>query len=600
MFDLLRYGFRVARGPTAALATLSLLMAVSAVLLAWLIGRVVTAGEAAAAGAGTSQLALLVTAAVLLLLARSVLPVGRELAATRLELGLDRDLAGRALGPMLAPVGIEHLEDPAVRDRYARSREVDLIGLSRGPGLVLSLWSSRLTVIGSALLVGAGLTWWLAPMLLGSVFFVEWWSTRAGRSETAAWAGRTEGQRRASYLYHLALAEGIQELRIFGLAGWIADRHTAERDAALRPVQSRRLRSALARLGVMAVHAAVTVVAIMLVVRALWIGEVSLGGATSVLSAVLLLATGGDPGTLVQARRAEASYRSLRSLPDLVSSKAPDRPERSVELASAPTRSIRFENVSFRYPGRDQDTLSGVTLELRAGESYALVGINGAGKSTLVKLLAGCYRPTTGRITVDGIDLAMIDSVSLAGWQRRIAALVQDFVRLPLSVTDNVAVGAGSAEQRADVAESARRAGLVPVVDRLPAQWDTILDRTVPGGAELSGGQWQRLALARALHSVDTGAGLLVLDEPAAALDVRAEAELVQDYLRLCRGVTSLIISHRFSVVRGAQRISVLHEGRIVESGSHAELITADGRYAAMFRLQAERYAAAGEEESDA
>ncbi|HVX45854.1 MAG TPA: ATP-binding cassette domain-containing protein, partial [Mycobacteriales bacterium] len=254
-------------------------------------------------------------------------------------------------------------------------------------------------------------------------------------------------------------------------------------------------------------------------------------------------------------------------------------------------REIRFEDVSFRYPGADRDVLSGLDLSIGAHEKLAIVGVNGAGKSTLVKLLAGIYAPTGGRILVDGTDLATLDADSLATWQRRIATIVQDFLQLPLSARDNVSFGAvDDVSDDPQIDAAAERAGARDVIDRLPAGWDTRLDKSYDGGVDLSGGEWQRLALARALRAVDAGSSVLVLDEPAAALDVRSEAALVEKYLELTAGIASIIISHRFSVVRDADRICVLGDGRILESGSHTELIAAGGHYATMFTLQAGRY----------
>ncbi len=590
MFRLLRFGYRAARRSTLALITVSMIMSGSTLLLAWLVGLVVAAGRSVSAGGEVGVFGWLVAAVVLLLLSRSLLPVAQQTAATGLAARLDRVVVSQALRPMLEPRQIDHLEDPDVQNLYSQARGVDLTTVGPGPGLVVALFSSRLVVVGAAGLVGVTFGWWLPPILIGSVAVVEWWLTRSTRSETAAWTGQTEGQRRAGYLQHLALVEGIQELRIFGLARWLADRHTAERDTALSPVQRSRWRFARARLGVLGVHALMHAAAVALIVRGLWDGQLALGAAASAISAVLLIATGADPVTVIQARRAESAYRSVESLPTLINSRHPDPAGATVDLGRAPVECVRFENVGFRFPGRDQDTLRGVDLELRANEAHALVGINGAGKSTLVKLLAGCHRPTSGRITVDGVDLATLDPASLEGWQRRIAANVQDFVRLPLAAWDNIAPGVIDRDRPAEpIIQAARRAGIETAITTMADGWRTVLDRSA-GGAELSGGQWQRIALARALFAVQSGAGLLLLDEPAAALDVRAEAELVQQYLELTRGVTSLIISHRFSVVRATDRISVLHDGRIVESGRHDELIARNGRYATMFQAQADRY----------
>jgi ATP-binding cassette subfamily B protein len=303
------------------------------------------------------------------------------------------------------------------------------------------------------------------------------------------------------------------------------------------------------------------------------------------------LAVTSTPYTVLQLGRGLTAYKAMVNVSQLISERHPECGDAEVDLTGAPREAIRFEQVSFSYPGSERKVFDGLDLELRAGEALALVGINGAGKSTLVKLLTGAYLPTSGRITVDGVDLATLTPASLGTWQRQIAAIVQDFARFPLPVGDNI--GFGNIEQYGDqppLVEAARRAGVDDLIENLPKGWDTILDRAWEGGADLSGGEWQRIALARALFAVQGGSRVLVLDEPAAALDVRAEARLVAEYLDLTRGVSSLIISHRFSVVRDAHRICVLDGGRIVESGTHDELLTTGGRYAAMFRLQADRY----------
>jgi ATP-binding cassette, subfamily B, bacterial len=260
----------------------------------------------------------------------------------------------------------------------------------------------------------------------------------------------------------------------------------------------------------------------------------------------------------------------------------------------APRTAVRFEGVKFRYPAgtgssSTGDTLAGVDLELAAGTSTALVGVNGAGKSTLVSLLARLRDPTGGRITVDGTDLRELDP---ARWQRTIALMPQDPVRYPLTAYDNVAFGAlEHADDRDGVRRAARLSGFSAVVEELPHGWDTVLSRELPDGAELSGGQWQRLALARALFATFHGARVLVLDEPTAALDVRAEARFYERFHEITAGLTTLVISHRFATVRRAQRIYVLDGGVITEQGSHDELVAANGTYAKMYKLQAARFA---------
>lgn len=277
------------------------------------------------------------------------------------------------------------------------------------------------------------------------------------------------------------------------------------------------------------------------------------------------------------------------------------RPAGRKPTTGRPPPQIVFDEVDFCYPGQAQPVLSRLTWELPAGAACALVGINGAGKSTLVKLLLGSYRPSRGHVLVDGVPLDSLDRDELRAWQRRVAPITQDFVRLPLPAGDNVEIGTGWAwAGRIDMPvwpsthhldAVAQRTGISDLVDQLTAGWATPLSQTTPGGTDLSGGEWQRLGLARALRAVEEGAGVLVLDEPAAALDVTAEARLVDGYLDLAQRVTSLVISHRFSVVRPVPRISVLGGGRIVEQGDHDELMAAGGRYRTLFSLQAGRYA---------
>jgi ATP-binding cassette subfamily B protein len=235
--------------------------------------------------------------------------------------------------------------------------------------------------------------------------------------------------------------------------------------------------------------------------------------------------------------------------------------------------------------------LRNLELTIPAGRSLAIVGLNGAGKTTLVKLLARLYEPQSGRITVDGVDVRDFEP---AAWRRRLGAIFQDFVHYDLPVRENV--GFGAPELLGDdesVRSALSRAGALSLVEALPHGLDTMLSREYADGAELSGGQWQRIAIARALMAVEGGASVLVLDEPTANLDVRAEAEFFDQFLELTRGVTTILISHRFSSVRRADRIVVLEEGAVVEDGTHAELVALGGRYAELFHLQAERFAGA-------
>jgi len=264
--------------------------------------------------------------------------------------------------------------------------------------------------------------------------------------------------------------------------------------------------------------------------------------------------------------------------------------------AGRPARGIRFESVAYRYPSGGAPVYQDLDLELAAGQSLALVGANGAGKTTLVTLLARLREPTAGRITVDGTDLRDLDA---RGWQRQVAVVNQDFGRYPLSARENVAFrdltgdGLSADFDEAALERAAAQAGALDFVRALPHGWDTICAPGYRHGTDLSGGQWQRIALARALYSAARGARVLVLDEPTAQLDIRAEAAFYDQFLELTAGLTTMVISHRFATVRRADRIAVLDQGRITELGSHDELVAAGGTYADMFAIQAARFAEA-------
>jgi ATP-binding cassette, subfamily B, bacterial len=263
-----------------------------------------------------------------------------------------------------------------------------------------------------------------------------------------------------------------------------------------------------------------------------------------------------------------------------------------------PLEAICFESVTFRYPGQATEALAGLDLAIPAGRSLAIVGANGAGKTTLVKLLCRLYDPTGGRITVDGLDLRDVEAHA---WQRQVAAIFQDFAQYHLSARDNV--GLGAPELAGDLERlraAARKAGALELVESLPHGWDTVLSRQYTEGVDLSGGEWQRIALARALFAVEGGARVLILDEPTASLDVRAEADLYDRFLDITAGLTTILISHRFPTVRRADHICVLADGHVVEQGTHDELMALGGRYARMFGLQAARFADETEETVEA
>jgi ABC-type multidrug transport system fused ATPase/permease subunit len=260
---------------------------------------------------------------------------------------------------------------------------------------------------------------------------------------------------------------------------------------------------------------------------------------------------------------------------------------------SMPARQVSFKDVTFAYPASpEHPVLRGLSLEIPAGSSLAIVGQNGAGKTTLAKLLCRLYDPQSGAIEVDGVDLRDLD---LEGWRRQVTAVFQDFVRFELTLRENVAPGVAPDAALDDIVGAAlAESGAAGLADL-----DTVLAKGYTGGTELSGGQWQRVALARALAAVRLGAGLVLLDEPTAQLDVRGETEIFERILAATRSCTTILISHRFNTVRHVDRIAVVADGAVAELGSHDELMALRGRYWRMFSLQAERFATGTPEEGE-
>jgi ATP-binding cassette, subfamily B, bacterial len=263
----------------------------------------------------------------------------------------------------------------------------------------------------------------------------------------------------------------------------------------------------------------------------------------------------------------------------------PARPQRAASVESDDA-GIRFEDVGFRYPGQEHWALRHIDLQVPAGQSLALVGQNGSGKTTLIKLLTGLYFPTEGRITIDGKDIRAWDPQVL---RSRLSVVFQDFNQYQLKLKENVGLGSVPHMEQAQRLERAiDRGGATEVVSGLKEGLETPLGRWFKDGVELSGGQWQKIAIARAFMREESD--ILILDEPTAALDAEAEQAIFARFAALTKGRTSILISHRFPTVRMADRIVVLEKGAIVESGTHEELVRNGGRYAALFRLQAQGY----------
>jgi ATP-binding cassette subfamily B protein len=538
--------------------------------------------------AGHRLIGALVIAAVLYAASLILDPVGSAL-GTAASQRISGQLQARLLTAVTGPTTVAHLEDQETLDRLA-SAEGSLTGFFPGDAPVTWVGSlaGRLSGVIGCVIV-ACYFWWLGLLLLVMWLVVRQVTLKAVLRQAIDQRAQTPEMRRAWYFTGVgSKARDAKEVRVFGLARFVADRYAAHFTESIRAahagLRGLHRRASACFVVVMGGYA----LAIWTIVDAARTHQISTRSMAIMLPMLAITASAGS----VSMDDIRLAW-TLFGLPDA------DRLERDLappsELAGAgdpgdvPREAVRFESVRFRYPAGEKDVLSGVDVELVAGQSTALVGVNGAGKSTLVSLLARLRDPTGGRITVDGTDIRELDP---ARWQRTIALMPQDPVRYPFSAYDNVAFGAlEHAGDRDGVLRAAALSGFAGVVDDLPKGWDTMLARELPGGAELSGGQWQRLALARALFATAHGARVLVLDEPTAALDVRAEARFYQRFHEITAGLTTLVISHRFATVRRASRIYVLDGGLITESGSHDDLVAAGGTYADMYRLQAARFA---------
>ena len=488
------------------------------------------------------------------------------------------------------PPGIGHLEDPKLTSDLTVARDFDL-GMT-GPPLTISMdfiASGMVEMVGgiACAVILAGYAWW-APILLAGAWAATHWLLR----ESAVWRDRnTEevrgAQRDADYAYRLAVdPPASKELRLFGLVGWTMERFIARR-TRLHELQyaATRLRERPLIWSLLLVVGA-NIAVFWALASSAANGRITLGAAVVYMQSAIgvsMIAFGGFSWALDGAAAPVTAV--LRLEPAMRPAGALQSGSRAVDIKRA--HEIRLRDLTFSYPtGGAAPVLEHFDLTIPAGSSLAIVGQNGAGKTTIAKLLCRLYDPQSGRIEIDGTDLREFD---LTSWRSRIAAVFQDFIRLELPLRDNVAPAGAPDDVVQAALESAGAAKL--------ASLDTVLARGYDGGTDLSGGQWQRVALARALSAVKMGAGVVLLDEPTAQLDVRGEAEIFDRLLSATRHCTTILISHRFSTVRHADRICVLEHGRVIELGTHHELMALGGRYRTMFDLQAERFTVATDEE---
>jgi ATP-binding cassette, subfamily B, bacterial len=488
------------------------------------------------------------------------------------------------------PRGMGHLEDPKLTGDLTVARDFDL-GIT-GPPLAISMdfiAGGLVEMIGglTSAIVLAWYRWW-APLVLAGAWLATHWLLR----ESAIWRDRNTdevraAQRDSDYAYRLAVdPPAAKELRLFGIAGWVIERFVARRTRLHElQYQATRLREKSVVLSLLLVVSA-NVAVFWSLADAASNGRLDLGAAVMFAQCALgtaMIAFGGLNWAL---DGAAAPVAAVLRLEDTMSA-AGALKSGTQRADGMPRASIRFRDVTFAYRGGGAaPVLKRFDLTIPAGSSLAIVGRNGAGKTTLAKLLCRLYDPHSGVIEVDGVDMRDFD---LESWRSRVTAVFQDFIRFELSLRDNVAPQGAPDDKVLAALASAGATGL--------ADLDTVLARGYEHGTDLSGGQWQRVALARALCAVQLGAGVVILDEPTAQLDVRGEAEIFDRILGATRHCTTILISHRFSTVRHADRICVLEDGAVIEFGTHEELMALGGRYRTMFDLQAQRFSATEDEE---
>lgn len=588
----------VASAPLHAAAFLALLVLWSLVpvmqlwLMKWLVDLLSAPLPLAGRHAGMLDGRLLIMLAVLylltLLLQGGLQPLQDGLAATIRELAV-AEVDRRIMLASARLVDLQHIEAPTFHDEVKLIRQCSyevpqsLWMLSSGPGTMLTLGGLLLLLVHIQPVLP------LALLLVGIPYLRA--RHRMEEQKYRSMAEHSRVAREMEYYTRLALEPTVaHEVRVFGLGDFLLQRFRERRGKAMAEGQRLRLRESVQTLSFSGITALVLAAAFSYTVLQASAGHLQIGDIALYLGAVVQ----AQDGALVLGNFFAGLHRlqlHLRSLFDFLDGARPAialLPQGQGSPAPAQFKEgVELRDVHFRYHGGCQDkaVLQGVNARLSAGKVTALVGVNGAGKSTLVKLLTRMYDPASGQILLDGASLA---NYELASLRSRMAVMYQDFARFALTLRENIAVGDLQTEPDSQrIEQAAHWSGADKVAAKLPEGYATELTRRFEGGVELSGGEWQKVALAR---SFLRDAALVILDEPAAALDADAEYQLFQHFRELIAGKTALLISHRLSTVRMADQILVLDGGRIVEAGSHAELIAEGGHYASLYEMQASRY----------
>lgn len=583
-----RFVWRTNRWATVGLALLTLGGALLPATQAW-VGKLIVDGVVASIQSAQDaeqvrKVFIYLLLELVLFLLSAAFNHGRRLIQQLIQLQLANRIRGEIIGKALT-LDLAYFEDSDFYDRLQNARReggykpVELINDT------FLIVQNMITLISFALLMLRFSPWLVIILLVTSIpaFIAE---TRYSERGFRLLTRRAPETRQVNYLSRLLTEDtAAKEIKLFNLGGTLLKRYTTLFDKFFEEDKSLALRRATAgfSLGLVATLGFYGSYA--------WIvwhtvqGKISLGDMTlylaifrqgqstfqSILSAI---------GNIYENNLFMANFFEFLCLQPRMTF-AGQRRRLQVPLRGG----IEFRELGFRYPASDEWALRGVNLIIRPGEKIALVGHNGAGKTTLIKLLSRLYDPTEGSILIDGIDIRDLDPLEL---QQRIGVIFQDFVRYHLPVRENI--GFGQIDAMGDVeriAAAARKSGAQAVVEELPQGYETMLGRWFQDGHELSLGQWQKIALARAFMR---DAEILVLDEPTASVDARTEYEIFQNFKTLTEGKMAILISHRFSTVRMADRIAVIQEGRIAELGTHEELLRRGGIYAELFGMQAEGY----------
>jgi ATP-binding cassette, subfamily B, bacterial len=591
-----------------AVAAMVLNLVIGVLPLGFVVGTSEAIGRVAGGGRGVGGGVLLaVGLAAVSLLLQSVLSPFQAAFTELISRRVDGACARRLMRATLAEAPVGLLEQPDVLDKMGDARR-GLVEYSTTPGAavagLIALVARYAQLAGGVLITGVVLGP-VPALVITAAALVARFGERGAQARYSLLRSRSAAARRkADYILDTGSSPAAaKEIRVLGTLPWWRERGDLDSGSYLRPLWRARRRIRLAPFTVYSLVVLAGTLAVLVMLRdtadrgALHHGGLSVLGLSLALQAIGIALRFGvyfpeaDDQTQDGMRAHESMLEIERAtVKQTTGQRSPGRLRPGGRPAGqVPVSGIAFEKVSFAYPGSGRNVLRELDLEFPAGTSTAIVGLNGAGKTTLVKLLSRLYEPTGGRISVDGAYLEELDDRS---WQRRLAVIYQDYVRYELDAAANIGLGAPEHMRDSEALERAIEwAGAAGVTAALPDGLATVLSSRYTGGVDLSGGQWQRIALARALFAVQAGASVLILDEPTAQLDVRAEVAFFDRFLELTRGLTTVVISHRFSTVRRADRIAVLDGGQITEQGSHEELMAVRGQYAELFGLQARRFA---------